>query len=452
MLAVGAVVGVGIYTLMGITAAKVAGPAIVVSFLFAGICCGFAALCYAELASMVPIAGSAYTYAYTTMGELLAWVLGWDLILEYSVGAAAVAISASDILVAILHQVFGLTIPPAFSHSIFDASLQHGGINAPAAIIVISLSALLYRGIQESANTNTTIVFVKLAVIVSFIVWGARTIKLSNYTPFIPPNHGDFGIFGWSGVLHGAGILYFAYIGFDSISTAAEEATNPKRDVPIALLAGLTICTILYIAFAVVLTGNIRYTDLQTGTLGNAYNRLFPNGVALFLNAGTFLGLTSGALIMLIGQSRVIYSISRDGLLPPLFSEIHPVFRTPTKSTIASMIAVGTLAAFAPLRLIAEITSIGTLLTFTIVCAAVLILRETDPGRPRNFRVPLSPYLPILGILVNLTLMIFLGSTNWLRLSTWLVVGMIIYFAYGAHRSRLAVDDSAAAWRIRRDP
>jgi len=439
-LGIGAVIGAGIFTLTGVVAANNAGPAVILSFIAAAIGCAFAGLCYSEFSTMIPIAGSAYTYAYATMGELVAWIIGWDLVLEYAVGAATVSIGWSSTLVSILKD-FGINLPPAVMASPWqpvtlpDGSNVYGWINLPAVLIVIGISILLIVGIQESASANAFIVVLKVAVVVLFVALGWSYINATNYTPFIPPSQGA-GHFGWSGILTGAGVIFFAYIGFDAVSTAAQEARNPQRDMPIGIIGSLAICTVLYILYAYVMTGVVNYKDLNVAApLAVAVDHIPYPVMGKIMKIGSLLGLTSVMLVMLLGQSRVFFSMSKDGLLPALFSKVHPTFRTPYLSNVILMIFVSLFAAFAPIRVVGEMTSIGTLLAFVIVCAGILVMRKTRPDLPRPFKTPFVPVVPILGILVNLALMSGLGLSNWLRLVIWLAIGLGIYFGYSKRRS-----------------
>ncbi len=442
-LGIGAIIGAGIFTLTGVAAATNAGPAIVLSFIGAAIGCGFAGLCYSEFASMIPIAGSAYTYSYATMGEFLAWIIGWDLILEYAVGAATVSIGWSQTLIALLHN-FGIHLPPSISASPFQPIALPGGttiygiINLPAVFIVVIVSLILIIGIRESAGVNTVIVFLKVTVVVVFVAIGWAYINPTNHVPLIPENTGTFGEFGWSGILKGAGVIFFAYIGFDAVSTAAQETKKPQRDMPIGILGSLLICTILFILYSYVLTGIVNYKDLNVAApLSLALEKIPYGWLSLLMNLAVLCGLTSVMLVMLLGQSRVFYSMSHDGLLPKLFCDVHPKFRTPWKSNLLLMLFVGLFAAFAPISVVGQMTSIGTLLAFVLVCGGILVMRKTHADIPRPFKTPLVPLVPILGILCNLLMMFGLGWTNWARLIVWLVIGLAIYFYYSRHHSKL---------------
>jgi basic amino acid/polyamine antiporter, APA family len=440
-LGVGAVIGAGIFTLTGVAAANFAGPAIVISFVLAAIGCVFAGLCYSEFSTMIPIAGSAYTYAYATMGELIAWIIGWDLVLEYCVGAATVSIGWGQTLVALLHNL-GIDLPAKFIASPFqpiklaDGTLVRGIINLPAVFIVVIVSVILIVGIRESAGINTVIVFLKVSVVITFIAIGWKYMSPANHTPFIPANSGHFGNFGWSGIVSGAGVIFFAYIGFDAVSTAAQEAKNPKRDMPLGIIGSLLVCTVLFILYSYVLTGVVNYKELNVAApLSIALLRIPIPWLSIAMNLAVLAGLTSVMLVMLLGQSRVFYSMSRDGLLPTLFSSVHPKFRTPWRCNLVLMLFVGLFAAFAPIAVVGEMTSIGTLFAFVIVCAGILIMRRTQPFIPRPFKTPWVPLIPILGILTNLFLMSGLGWSNWARLIVWLAIGLVIYFAYSRKHS-----------------
>lgn len=447
-LGIGAIIGAGLFSLTGIAAADHAGPAVSLSFVIAAIGCAFAGLCYAEFAAMIPVAGSAYTYSYATLGEMFAWIIGWDLVLEYAVGASTVAISWSAYLVKFL-EYFQITLPAA----IIASPWQHitlasgesvtGIINVPAMFIVFAMSMLLIVGIQESARANGIIVFLKIAVVVIFIGLGFWYINADNLVPFIPENTGDFGHFGWSGILKGAGLVFFAFIGFDAVSTAAQEAKNPQRDMPIGILGSLIVCTVLYVLFSYVMVGMVPYTAFKGAAAPVAvaiavtpYEWLKPA-----INLAIIAGYSSVILVMLLGQSRVFYSMSKDGLLPKLFSDTHPKFRTPWKSNMLFAVLVSLFAGLMPISLVGEMTSVGTLFAFMVVCAAVLILRKKDPDRVRPFRTPWVPLVPVLGILAcGLLLMsLFLdpvhGKEHMLRFGGWLVIGMVIYFTYSIRNS-----------------
>jgi APA family basic amino acid/polyamine antiporter len=442
LLGVGAIIGAGLFSITGIAAAENAGPAIILSFFLAAIGCAFSGLCYSEIASMIPVAGSAYTYAYTTMGELAAWVIGWTLILEYAIGAATVSISWAGYVISFLHDI-GIHLPTALIASpwqtvrLSDGSTANGLFNLPAVLIVIAITMLLIRGIKQSATFNSIVVFLKVAVVLVFIGLGAFYINPENYHPFIPENTGTFGEFGLSGVLQAAGIVFFAYIGFDAVSTAAQEAINPQKSLPIGILGSLIVCTFLYVLFALVMIGLVSYKDLNVSApVAVAIDQTpywWLNGI---VKLAIIIGVSSVILVMLLAQSRIFYAMSRDGFLPPLFSSIHPTFQTPWKSNLILMAFVGCVAAFAPITLVGSLTSMGTLLSFVIVCAGVLILRYKEPGMYRPFKTPWSPFVPVMGILVCLLLMSGLGLDNWIQLVIWLAIGLSIYFAYGRYHVR----------------
>lgn len=436
-LGIGAIVGAGIFVLAGVAAAQHAGPAIVYSFIAAAFGCALAGFCYSEFSTMIPIAGSAYAYSYATLGELVAWVIGWALVLEYAVGAATVSVGWSGTLVSILGS-FGITMPQALLASPWDAT--PGMMNLPAVLIIIAISMILIKGIQESARFNAVVVAVKLIVVIAFIILGYAYINKENYVPFLPENtSGNFGDFGWTGVLAAAGQIFFAYIGFDAVSTAAQEAKNPKRDMPIGIVGSLAACTVLYILYALVLTGIVNYKELNVAApYALAVDRMkdLP-WLGFWMKLGSLLGLTTVMLVMLLGQSRVFYSMSSDGLLPKLFSDVHPKFQTPWKSNLLLMLFVGVLAAFTPISRLGELTSIGTLAAFIVVCIGIIILRKTHPDLPRPFRTPMVPLLPILGVLANFALMYSLSSVTWIAFVTWMSIGLIIYFSYSRSRSVL---------------
>lgn len=444
-LGVGAIIGAGLFSITGLAAASNAGPAITISFLVAAFGCIFAGLCYAEFSSMIPVAGSAYTYSFATMGEFLAWIIGWDLVLEYAVGAATVSISWSRYLGKFLES-YGIHINPNFMLSPFEGGI----INVPAVIIVMVMSLVLIRGTRESAFVNGIIVILKVSVVLVFIAVGWQYIRPENYTPYIPPNTGTFGEFGFSGIIRAAAIVFFAYIGFDAVSTAAQEAKNPKRDMPIGILLSLLICTILYILFAHVMTGVVNYSAfagadgiapvaiaVQNMGVADASGAIVP--AYPWLNNAILLAILGGyasvILVMLMGQSRVFFSMSRDGLMPKVFSEVHPKFRTPAKNNLLFMVLVSAFAAFVPARVVGEMTSIGTLFAFILVCIGVLIMRKRMPNAPRAFRTPLVPFVPIMGVLVCLFMMVFLPLDTWIRLIVWMMIGFDLYLFYGMKNS-----------------
>ena len=435
-LGIGAIIGAGLFSLTGIAAADNAGPAVVLSFIVAAIGCAFAGMCYSEFATMIPIAGSAYTYAYATMGELLAWIIGWDLVLEYAVGAATVSVSWSSYVVKLLHR-FGVELPNALTHCPWDE--QPGLINLPAIFVIVVISCLLIIGISESARVNAIIVIIKVTIVVIVIFVGFSYVKPENYVPFIPPNTGTMGEFGWSGVMRAAGVIFFAYIGFDAVSTAAQEAKRPQRDMPVGIIGSLLVCTVLYILFARVLTGMVPYRTFHgdAAPVGTVIS-LFPSAL---LQTGIYVGIIAGyssvILVMLLGQSRVFYSMSRDGLLPRMFSVIHPKFQTPYRSNLIVMCFAAGLAGFVPISNLSHFTSIGTLLAFVIVCIGIIVMRRTNPEAERPYRTPLVPVVPVLGVLVCFGMMAFLDVMTWMRLAGWLLIGLVIYFAYGRKHSHL---------------
>lgn len=426
LLGIGAIVGTGIFVLTGVAAAEYAGPGLILSFIVAGIVAGLAAICYAEFASTVPIAGSAYTYSYATLGELIAWIIGWDLILEYAVGAAAVSIGWSGYIVDLLKSALGITLPTALTESPFSGGI----INLPAVLIILLITALLILGTSESAKINNIIVFIKLAVVVFFLIVGFGHVNPANWTPFLP--------FGTGGIFRGASIIFFAYIGFDQISTSAEEARNPAKDLPLGIFLSLTICTVLYILVTAVLTGVVSYTQLNVASpVSHALILLGMNTAGSIISVGAVCGLTTVLIVLLYGQSRIFFSMARDSLLPGFFSRIHPRFRTPYLSSLLVGIVVAAVAGLTPIDVVAELTNIGTLTAFVLVSAAVLILRRTQPQLRRGYRVPFVPVLPILSIIASVVLIVSLPLVTILRFIVWLVLGLIIYFLYSRRHSHL---------------
>jgi APA family basic amino acid/polyamine antiporter len=456
-LGIGAIIGAGIFVLTGHAAAQYAGPGIVYSFIISGIVCAFAGLCYAEFASMLPLSGSAYTYGYATLGEFVAWIIGWNLILEYLFAASTVAVGWSGYVVSFLKDLH-ITIPPAFTSAPYDhvaapglhwwniwQLFAHGWtstgavLNVPAMIVVAAVTILLVIGIKESANFNNAIVALKLTVILTFIAVGAAYINHANWHPFVPPAL-EPGHFGWSGVIRAAGVIFFAYIGFDAVSTAAQEAKNPQRDMPIALLGSLSICTILYILVSLVLTGVVNYTQLNVSApIALAISTLGPSLAWLeyFIKIGAIAGLSSVILVMLLGQPRIFYTMSKDGLLPPVFCAVHPKFRTPWIAQIITGVAAMLIAGLFPIGLLGELVSIGTLLAFAIVCAGIFVLRFTNPNLHRPFRTPVFWLVAPLGIASCGYLMANLPADTWARLIVWIGIGVVIYVVYGYRHSRL---------------
>ena len=441
-LGIGSVIGTGIFVLTGTAASQNAGPALVISMLIAALACAFAGLCYAELASMIPVAGSAYTYAYASSGEFVAWIIGWDLILEYALSGATVAVGWSGYLVSFLRDL-GIAFPPALTVApnatavAPDGSVVAGVFNLPAAAIVLLVMALLVIGIRQSANTNTALVVLKTAVLILFVALGAAYVRRENLVPFIPPNTGEFGHFGVSGVFRGAAIMFFAYVGFDAVSTAAQEARNPQRDMPIGILASLFICTVIYIAVAIVLIGIVPYRRLNVAdpiAIG-----IDATGLTWFspvVKVSALFGLFSTILVQLLGQTRIFFSMSRDGLLPRLFGRVHPRFRTPHLSTLLTGSVMAVAAGLLPLGILSQLVSIGSLLAFLLVCIGVVLLRKTAPAVERPFRVPWVPWVPILGGLSCLAQMVSLPWSTWERLLVWLVLGWAIYFLYSRRHAR----------------
>ncbi len=468
MLGIGAIIGTGIFVLTGTVAAQNAGPAVVLSFVLAGVASVFAALCYAEFASLVPMAGSAYTYGYATLGEFFAWVIGWDLILEYALGAVTVAIGWSGYVVSFLADI-GIHIPPQLSaaagselievtHGQWQVVTQQlldgliaGGVdpatlphatalfNLPAVIIIAIVTTLLVIGIKESANVNNVIVFIKVAVVILFIVGAVWAINAANWTPFMPQNTGVAGAYGWTGVMTGAGIVFFAYIGFDAVSTAAQEAKNPQKDMPIGIIGSLLICTVLYILVSAIATGVVPYRELDVpDPIAVAADRAGLGWMSSLIKLGAIAGLSSVILVMLLGQSRIFWTMSRDGLLPQFVNRIHPKFQTPWITSIVTGIGVAIFSALLTVREAGSLVSIGTLLAFVIVSAGILVLRLREPNLPRAFKTPWVWFVAPMGAISAIYLMVSLPWRTWERLLIWLVIGLVIYFSYGMWRSKLA--------------
>jgi APA family basic amino acid/polyamine antiporter len=444
LLGIGAIIGAGIFSLTGLAAANNAGPAVTISFMIAGLGCAFAGLCYAEFASMLPIAGSAYTYSYATLGEFVAWIIGWDLILEYAVGAATVAISWSRYLIKLLEKLGVEKVPYQWMMSPFEDTMVkgvsvNGIINLPAIFITCLMSLILIRGINESAKLNNVIVVLKITVVIAFIILGWSYMNPANHADYIPANTGAFENFGWTGVMTGAAVVFFSFIGFDAVSTAAQEAKNPQRDMPIGILGSLVICTILYVLFSYVMTGLESYKLFK--------NEAAPVALAIAATPYSFFqeliiiailaGYTSVIMVLLMGQSRVFFSMSKDGLVPAIFSEVHPKFKTPWKSNILFAVLVSLFAGLVPVSVVGEMTSIGTLFAFVLVCIGVLVLRKKQPNAPRAFRTPWVPFVPVMGIIVCLYLMYALPIDTWIRLFVWMAIGIAIYFLYSKKNSKL---------------
>jgi APA family basic amino acid/polyamine antiporter len=451
-LGIGAIIGTGIFVLTGQVAAANTGPAIVLSMVLAGIASALAGLCYSEFASVVPIAGSAYTYGYATLGELFAWIIGWDLILEYALGAATVAVGWSGHLVAFLHDFVGIDFPAALSAAPGTIVHAAGGdvtavFNLPAVLITVAVTALIIVGIRESANVNTVIVFVKLAVVVIVILGGAAFINAANWHPLIPENTGTFGDYGYSGVLTGAGKIFFAYIGFDAVSVAAQEAKNPQKDMPIGILGSLVVCTILYILVSGIMVGLVPYKQMmgspapmviairaaETASGGNALLHV----MTMLVELGAIAGLSSVMVVMMMAQPRIFYSMANDGLLPPFAKKIHPKFRTPHITSMITGVVVAIASGLTPISVLGDLVSIGTLMAFVIVSLGIIFLRRNRPDLKAAFRTPAVPLVPILSALVSFALMYGLSTETWLRLVIWMVIGLVIYFAYGYKHSEL---------------
>ena len=459
MLGVGAVIGTGIFVLTGQAAAANAGPAIVISMVLAGLTSVLAALCYSEFAASVPVAGSAYTYAYATLGEFVAWIIGWDLILEYALGAATVAVGWSGNFVTLLGQL-GLTFPAALSAAPGTAIVTTAGtvtavFNLPAVIITLAVTALLIIGVSESAKVNSAIVVIKVAVVLIVIGAGALFIVPDNWYPFIPENTGHFGEYGWSGIMRGAGVIFFAYIGFDAVSTSAQEAKNPQRDMPLGILGSLAICTVLYVLVSGVMVGLVPYKAMLNqpaplvvaveAAAGRAAGTSWQGPmevVKILVTVGALAGLSSVMVVMMLAQPRIFLAMSRDGLLPPWAGRLHPKFRTPHISTIVTGVVVAIAAGLTPIGTLGNLVSIGTLMAFVIVSFGIIVMRRTRPDLPRPFRMPLVPLLPLLSAIVSFVLMLSLPRETWERLMIWMAIGVAFYFAYGYRHSRLRTHGS----------
>ncbi len=443
-LGIGAIIGAGLFSLTGIAAAENAGAAVTLSFVIAAVGCAFAGLCYAEFASMIPIAGSAYTYSYATMGELTAWVIGWDLVLEYALGAAPVSVSWASYLAKFLGNM-GLQMPYQLCHAPIDSMVMADGtvvsgiINRPAIFIVFALSLLLIKGTKESAFMNDFLVALKVTVVLVFIAVGWSYINHQNYIPYIPKNTGEWGHYGWSGVLRGAAVVFFAYIGFDAVSTAAQESKNPKRDMPIGILGSLVISTILYIAFSYVMTGMANYTLFKgsAAPVAVAISNTPYGWLQQVIILAILAGYTSVILVMLLGQSRIFYSMSKDGLIPKVFSAVHTKFHTPYKNNLFFAVFTSLLAGFFNISELGHMVSIGTLFAFVLVAIGVIVMRKKMPDAPRHFKTPLVPLVPILGILVCVSMMLSLPIITWIRLFVWMGIGFLIYFTYSVKHSKV---------------
>jgi APA family basic amino acid/polyamine antiporter len=443
-LGIGAIIGAGIFVITGHAAATYAGPGVVISFMIAGLGCFFAGLCYAEFASMIPVAGSAYTYTYATMGRFLAWFIGWNLVLEYLAAASTVAVGWSGYFVQLLAQL-GITIPRAISSaplamtSLTDISFTGSVFNLPAVIVVALATTMLVIGIKASAQFNGIMVAIKLVIVVLVIAFGLPRIMGTNLEPFIPPNTGTWGEFGWSGVFRATGVIFFAYIGFDAVSVAAQEARNPQRDMPIGILGSLVICTVLYILMSLTMTGLAHYMELNVPyPVFVAIEHAGPDlaWLGFLVNVGAVVGLASVVLVLLLGQSRVFYAMSRDGLIPPLYSQVHPTFRTPWIGTIVTGVFASLLAGLVPLSILGELVSIGTLLAFAIVCVGIMILRVARPNYHRPFKTPFVWVVAPLGMAMCIFMMLFLPFDTWLRLIVWTLIGLVIYFMYGQNHAK----------------
>ncbi len=459
-LGVGAIIGTGIFVLTGQAAAQYTGPGIVLSMVLAGFASALAGLCYSEFAATVPIAGSAYTYGYATLGEFVAWIIGWDLILEYALGAATVAVGWSGHLVSFLHDFVGITVPPAWAAA--PCTVIHAAgcspeaiLNLPAVLITAAVTVLIVIGIKESANVNTAIVIIKVAVVVIVIIGGIGFVNVANWHPFIPPNTGDFGSYGYSGVLRGAGVIFFAYIGFDAVSVAAQEAKNPQKDMPIGILGSLVVCTVLYILVSGIMVGLVPYKQMlgsaapmvvaiQAAEKASGGSSLL-HVMTMLVELGAIAGLSSVMVVMMMAQPRIFYSMANDGLLPPFAKKIHPKFRTPHITSMITGVVVAVASGVTPIGALGELVSIGTLLAFVIVSIGVIFLRYQRPELERPFRTPLVPFVPGLSALVSLGLMAGLPGETWLRLVVWMAIGFVIYFGYGRSHSELRKREMAVA-------
>jgi basic amino acid/polyamine antiporter, APA family len=456
LLGIGGIIGTGIFVLTGTAAANHAGPALALSFIIAGIGCTLAGLCYAEFAAMIPVSGSAYSYSYATLGEGIAWFIGWNLILEYLFAVATVSTGWSGYVLSLLEQ-FNIHLPSALTHAPFDQGqgsltiVRTGAyINLPAMAIVGAIATICYVGIKQSAAFNSVIVAIKVTVVVLFILLGVSYIDTANWHPFIPPNAGEFGRFGWSGVMAASGVIFFAYIGFDAISTAAQETRNPQRDMPIGILSSLVICTVLYVVTAIVLTGMVSYKDLDVAAPVALALDKYPglHWLGLPVKLGAIAGMTSVMLVMTLAQARIFFAMARDGLLPPWFSKVHPKFRTPSTGTAVTGVSAAIIGGLFPVRILGELVSIGTLMAFVTVCIGVLVLRKTRPDLPRPFRAPAPWFTCIGGALICSAMMISLGAATWLRLVVWTAVGVVVYVCYGYKHSRVRAQMTGVAGKV----
>ena len=455
LLGIGGIIGTGIFVLSGTAAANHAGPALPLSFIIAGLGCTFAGLCYAEFSAMIPVSGSAYSYSYATLGEAVAWFIGWNLVLEYLFAVATVSVGWSGYAVSLLDQLH-IHIPAALSNAPFSTPLGRESfeivttgaiINVPAMLIVAGIGAICYIGIKQSAAFNSVIVAIKVTVIVLFILFGVSYINTANWHPFIPPNSGQTGVYGWSGVLAASGVIFFAYIGFDAVSTAAQETKNPQRDMPIGILASLVICTVLYVVVSAILTGMVNYHELDVAAPVALALDKYPglHWLGLWVKLGAVCGMTSVMLVMTIAQARIFFAMARDGLLPPWFGHVHPRFRTPSTGTVVTAVSAAIIGGLFPVKILGELVSIGTLAAFVTVCIGVLILRRTRPDLPRPFRTPMPWFTCIAGALVCGLMMVSLGPATWLRLVVWTAFGVLIYAFYGYQHSCLRKSANGAA-------
>jgi len=459
LLGIGGIIGTGIFVLTGTAAANHAGPALPLSFIIAGLGCTFAGLCYAEFAAMIPVSGSAYSYSYATLGEGIAWFIGWNLVLEYLFAVATVSVGWSGYAVSLLDQLH-IHVPAALSNAplgtpsgmeSFEIVRTGAIINVPAMLIVAVIGSICYIGIKQSAAFNSVIVAIKVTVIVLFILFGVSYINTANWHPFVPPNTGQTGVFGWSGVMAASGVIFFAYIGFDAVSTAAQEVKNPQRDMPIGILASLVVCTILYVLVSAILTGMVNYHELDVAApvalALDKYQGLHWLGIPVKL--GAVCGMTSVMLVMTIAQARIFFAMARDGLLPPFFGRVHPRFRTPSTGTVITAVSAAVVGGLFPVKILGELVAIGTLAAFVTVCIGILVLRRTRPDLPRPFRTPMPWFVCPAGAIICGAMMVYLGPATWLRLLVWTAIGVVIYVFYGYHHSclRKAANGAAASAR-----